>query len=217
MRYLGNIIVKHRVSVSEFFNVTDDISTVDTSIPTLIVGWSDVKEMFPEQNILNYSITPTISWTFSKKEKRYQFEKDIVNFTTKVIQGITEKVNYHFFNYVLADQSRRNSFFSYVSQGNCSIYHNARFLYIYNIKDKLTIGVSLTDLRYIGMNIKEFIQMLNINQNNLIVDNLNFISQESFILLKDNVKSAAYLYYLKNSDIYKENLDNNAENYQKIS
>ena len=213
MKYLGNIIAKHKVSVSEFFNVTDDITKVDTNIPTLIVGWANVKELFPGQSILDSDITSTISWTYSKREKRYQFEKDIIKFITKVIHGITEKVNYRFFNYVLADQSRRNSFFSYVSQGNCSIYHNARFLYIYNIKDRITIGVSLTDLRYIGINTKDFIQMLNANQNNLLVDNLNFIDQESFVLLKDNVKSAAYLYYLKNSDIYKENLDNNAENY----
>jgi hypothetical protein len=66
----------------------------------------------------------------------------------------------------------------------------------------MTIGISIRDLLYIGINIKHFIKQMNQHKNNMIVDNLNFIDNQSFSFIKDNIKAAAYLYYLKNSNIY---------------
>lgn len=202
MLYLGNIITKNKVDVSSFFNVSSDIESVDTNIPTLIIGWSEVKKIFPNQNILNNKITDTISWTFSKREKRYKYEMDLSNFIKSIIVKINDSINYKFFNYILSTQEKQKSFLNYVNSGGNSIYFNSRFLYVYNPKDKNTIGVSLKDLSYIGVNVKDFIQSLNENNNNFLCDNLKCIDNESFLLIKDNIKVIAYLNYLKNSDIY---------------
>lgn len=207
MKYIANIVTKHKVDAIDFFNVTSDFSSVDTTLPTLIVGWKEVKELFPEQDILESDITSNICWTFSKKEKRYKFEKDLVAFIEKAIKTIDTKVNYRFFNYILASQEKRNAFVSYLHKGGCSIYHNSRFLYIYNPKQQMTLGVSLQDLRYVGIKIPKFISLLNVLDNNIITDNINFLSQESLILIKDNIKAVPYLNYLKNFDIYKETID----------
>ena len=204
MKYIANIITKNKIEVSEFFNVATDLTSVDTSLPTLIVGWKDVKNYFPEQDILEYNITPTISWTFSKREKRYQYEKDINNFIERVIKNIDKVINYRFFNYMLSTDKKRNDFYNYINKGGNSIYYNSRFAYIYNPVDKLTLGVSLQDLKYIGIDILTFVKEINLNNNNIIVDNLNFITQASFPLIKDNAKVLAYLNYLKNPDIYIE-------------
>jgi hypothetical protein len=90
----------------------------------------------------------------------------------------------------------------FVNRGGCYMYHNSRFLYVYNPNSKMTIGISLMDLRYAGVKIKSFISMLDIDGNNFITNSLDFIDENSFILLKDNIKVAAYLNYLKNSSIY---------------
>ena len=71
----------------------------------------------------------------------------------------------------------------------------------------MTLGVSLQDLRYVGIKIPKFISLLNVLGNNIITDNINFLSQESLILIKDNIKAVPYLNYLKNFDIYKETVD----------
>lgn len=216
MKYIANIITKNKIEISDFFNVTSDFSSADTTLPTLIIGWKETKELFPEQDILVYEITPTISWTFSKKEKRYKFEKDLVEFISKVVKNIDSQINYHFFNYILATQEKRNSFINYIHKGGFSLYYNSRFLYVYSPKDKMTLGISLQDLRYAGVDISKFINLLNIFNNNIIVDNISFLSQESLILIKDNTKAVAYLNYLKNFDIYKETENNGKEYYEKV-
>ena len=104
----------------------------------------------------------------------------------------------------LSTDKKRNDFYNYINKGGNSIYYNSRFAYIYNPVDKLTLGVSLQDLKYIGIDILTFVKEINLNNNNIIVDNLNFITQASFPLIKDNAKVLAYLNYLKNSDIYIE-------------
>jgi hypothetical protein len=149
MDYIGNIITNNNIEISDFFYVTSDFKSVDLSKPTLIIGWDNVKKIYPEQNILNNKISENIFWTFSKREKRFQYEKDITNFIDKVINDVNNKVNYHFFNYLLASKDRKESFIEYIRNGNCSIYYNSRFLYIYNANDSITIGVSLKDLFYI--------------------------------------------------------------------
>jgi hypothetical protein len=202
MRYIGNIITKSKIEVSSFFNVSSDIKNVDTSIPTLIIGWGEVKKIFPEQNILNTKITDTISWTFSKREKRYRYEIDLDLFIKDIIKKINDDANYKFFNYIISAHEKRECFLSYIKNGGNSIYYNSRFLYIYNDKDKVTIGISLNDLLYVGIDVKKFISSLNENSNNIMCDNLKCIDTESYSLIKDNVKVIAYLNYLKNSDIY---------------
>jgi hypothetical protein len=204
MGYIANIVTKSKLETSAFFNVTSDFNTIDTSIPTLIIGWSEVKENFPNQDILNSKINDTISWTFSKREKRFQYEKDVDAFINKVVSALNDKIKYRFFNFLLATQDKRASFISYVQTGNCSIYYNSRFLYVYNINDSFTIGVSLTDLEYIGINTADFIRTLTLNNNNIICDNLKCVDSNSYNLIKDNAKIIAYLNYLRNSDIYKE-------------
>jgi hypothetical protein len=205
MKYIGNIVTKSKIEVSSFFNVTSDFNSIDTNTPTLIIGWSYVKELFPEQDILNEKINDNVLWTFSKREKRYKYEKDLTKFIENSIKFINENVNYRFFNYITATEQKRDNFIKYIKNGGLSIYYNSRFAYIYSPADKMTIGVSLIDLSYIGINVKNFLESFNENCNNIITDNLNYIDSESFILIKDNTKVVAYLNYLKNSDIYKKN------------
>ena len=202
MKYIGNIVTKNKIEISEFFLVTDNINSIDNRVPTIIVGWSLVKELFPEQDILIPNIKENLVWTFSKREKRYKHEQDIEEFIKRCCENMIEAVNYKFFNYLVASPEKRKSFVHFINRGDCYMYHNAKFLYIYSPSSKVTIGLSLVDLKYVGIKIKSFISMMNIEGNNYIVNNLNFLSQESFALIKDNVKVAAYLYYLKNSTIY---------------
>lgn len=203
MRYIGNIITNSSIEISKFFNVVSDLKNIDISIPTLIIGWDNVKKLYPEQNILNNKINENISWTFSKREKRYQYEKDLKNFIESVVKEINDKINYHFFNYLLASETRRKNFIDYIKNGESSIYYNSRFLYAYNANDSITIGVSLKDLFYIGINPKFLIDIF--NENNIIIcNNIKDIGDDSFFLVKDNIKIVAYLNYLKNKDIYKE-------------
>jgi hypothetical protein len=199
MLYLGNIITKNKIETSSFINITENINNINYNIPTLIIGWELVKKMFPEQNILESKITENITWTFSKREKRYKYEKDIEEFNKKIIQHLNNQINYRFFNYILSSKTKQNNFIEFINKGGCYIYYNSRFIYIYNVENKITIGISINDLFYNNIDTNQFIKKLNQNNNNLIFDNFNFINKNSFFLIKDNIKIIPYLIYLQNS------------------
>ena len=80
MKYIANIITKSRLDVGEYINVTKDITKVDLTIPTLIIGWAMVKEIYPNADILNKQISETVYWTYSNREKRQEYEPDLAKF-----------------------------------------------------------------------------------------------------------------------------------------
>lgn len=204
MQYIGNIVTDSNVETTKFFNVTPDYNSVDFSLPTLIVGWEKVKKLYPEQNILNNCIDDNITWTFSKREKRYQYEKDLKSFVEKTIANLNDKVKYRFFNFILAPENKKNCFLTYLENNMSSLYYNSKFLYIYDINNEMTIGVSLKDMSYIGINTKDFIENIKSQNKHIISNNIDDIGKDSFFIVKDNVKIIPYLNYLKNADIYKE-------------
>lgn len=198
MKYICNIVTKSKIDYSKFFKVTSNFSSIDTSIPTLIIGWSLVKDLYPNQSILENKITDNIYWTFSKREKRYKYEDDLNKFIKLVLNHIEIKSNYIFYNYILSSYQRKNSFLDYIKNRPCSIYYNSRFLYIYVISDGVTIGISLNDLNYIGIEPQFFIKKISSNPETIICSNLQCIDQDSYFLIKDNTKIIAYLNYLQN-------------------
>ena len=199
MKYLANIITDSKIEVSSFFNISTDFETVDKNIPTLIIGWRKTQSIFPNQNILDKKINENTFWTFSKREKRYQYEIDLENFIENITKELTVKVNYKFFNYILSSKETQNNFKKYIEENKNYIYYNSRFIYIYNEKHNITLGISIVDLNYIGINIKNFISSLNKNNNNIITDNLSFLDSFSLKFIKDNIKSVPFLVYLRNS------------------
>lgn len=202
MKHIANIVTTYKLDVSEFFNVVKDYNDIDKTVPTLIVGWKEVKKLFPSQDILISYIDDNTTWTFSKREKRFQYEKDIKLFIDNIIKNLNNNVNYKFFNYILYSKKKQETFIEYVKKGNCSLYHNSRFLYIYNHIDKVTLGISLNDLKFININVGKFIKELVNNNNNIICDSLKCFDTQSLSLIKDNIKVLPYLNYLKNLDIY---------------
>ena len=202
MGYIGNIITKSAINLGKFFNVTKTLEDIDVSLPTLIVGWKEVKEYFPNQDILKKEVSDNIFWTFSKKEKRHRFESDLNSYIEYVKNDIENKIKYKFFNFILSSDEKRNKFIQFVNNGGYSIYYNSNFLYLYDNLNRIIIGVSLKDIEYIGYNYKDFIENLNINKNNSIINDLKFIDEQSLFLIKDNIKIVPFLNYLENNDIY---------------
>ena len=56
MKYIANIITNSKIDVCEYINVAKNINDVDLQIPTLIIGWGNVKDLYPNANILEKKI-----------------------------------------------------------------------------------------------------------------------------------------------------------------
>ena len=196
MKYISNIITKANLELGDYINVNKTIENIDTKIPTLIIGWETTKKLFPNANILNKHISDTISWTFSNREKRQEYEPDLNKFLKLSFERLDKDVKYIYFNVLTNKLSKIKGLIGYInSQTTKVIYVSDKNIYIYD--GKQVIGISLSDLEYYGFKRDRIIKFISKNVNNKVITNDNFINWKIKRIIGDNNKLIPYLYSLK--------------------
>ena len=97
--YLGRIISKRPIAdLPEYIEVSDTF--VDDGVPTLVVGKKVTAELFgPESmKVLDKRIRGEVYWTFSKFERRTDFEDDVKWFVDHTVQLADAGLQYYFVN-----------------------------------------------------------------------------------------------------------------------
>lgn len=200
VKYVANIITKSRLDVSEYINVTKDITTVDLQIPTLIIGWANVKELYPNADILNKRISENVFWTYSNREKRQEYEPDLAKFIKNAFDRLETSVKYTFFNVLTSSLSRNKSLLKYINSNIPKvIYVSDKHTYIYD--GKQVIGISLSDLEFYGINREKVLNVMKRNKKNHMIYNDSFLNYKMKRIVGDNNKIVPFLFSLKN-DIF---------------
>ena len=77
--YIGNIVSQVDIKADKLFNLIKDINKIEPELPTLIIGWEFVKVIYGDNkpSILEKQISENVYWTFTKKERRVDYEEDI--------------------------------------------------------------------------------------------------------------------------------------------
>lgn len=163
MRYLGRIISKTKVEgVSEFIEVTQDTSSIvdgKCKIPTLIIGYSFVKEMFGNDIMATKKkLGENLSWTFSKRERRIEYDGDIEAFIKSVADFADRYNKYEYLDLMTSTVSEIGDFFLTICE-RCKkiIYKTNDMLYIYTPYKKKTIGLSLVTANYMGFKTEDIL------------------------------------------------------------
>ena len=94
---IGRIITNDkRLKTLEFVEKTDKVSIHNDRIPTLIVGKSVAEGLYGKDNIkvFNKQIDQYTYWTFSKSERRIDYEKDLENFNKLLIDRLRKSIKY---------------------------------------------------------------------------------------------------------------------------
>lgn len=168
MKYIANIITKSRLDVGEYINVTKDITKVDLTIPTLIIGWAMVKEIYPNAYILNKQISETVYWTYSNREKRQEYEPDLAKFIKNAFSRLETSIKYTFFNVLTNPLSRNKCLLKYINSPITKIvYITDKHIFMYDSKQ--VTGVSLSDLEFYGFERERIIDILKRNSYNRLV------------------------------------------------
>ena len=77
--YVGNIVTTSKID-NENFKICRKLDTIDSNLPTLIIGWENTKELLGDKvSILHKKIDDNTFWTFSAKERLVDYEKDLKN------------------------------------------------------------------------------------------------------------------------------------------
>lgn len=197
MKYIANIITKSRLDVGEYINVTKDITKVDLTIPTLIIGWAMVKEIYPNADILNKQISETVYWTYSNREKRQEYEPDLSKFIKNAFSRLETSIKYTFFNVLTNPLSRNKCLLKYINSPITKIvYITDKHIFIYDSKQ--VTGVSLSDLEFYGFERERIIDILKRNSYNRLVFSDSFLNFKIKRSIGDNGKIVPFLYSIKN-------------------
>lgn len=198
--FLGNIVSEVNLKPNKLFNIVNNINNIDREIPTLIIGWDFSKRIYSDRklSILDKNIDNNVNWTFTKKERRVDYDNDIKNFTNICLKNVENKVKYKYINILTNKCTTIKNLIKKVSSNElCYIYiYNNSFIYIY--VDNEIIGVDFNSTDYLNIDRKKIYRIL--YQNNKLIFNNDFLS----IDIKENIfnkqRLVPYLYAIQNGE-----------------
>ena len=199
--HIGNIVSQVDIKADKLFNLIKDINNIEPELPTLIIGWEFVKAIYGENrpSILEKQISENLYWTFTKKERRVDYEEDIKNFIGICIENISDKILYKFLNVLTCKQSViKNIINKLTSTEIYSIYiKNNSFIYIFDSDNNKIIGIDFNAIDFLKIERKKIYRILYSNKNNVFF-NEDFLDKEIKINIKQkNNKLIPYLNSLK--------------------
>lgn len=196
---LGRIITKlENIDTIDFVDVTNDFSSIDDCIPTLVIGKKNAEDFFGKDKIkvLDRRITHNVSWTYSKTERRNEFENDLKSFNNNLIKLLNKKIKYEYFNIFTEPLSRIKKLLNFIKTNKKDKYIYITDNHIYMYYQSMTYGISLNDISYVGINVNKILKIIKGNQYNHIINNEDFLSKKMRQIIKNNKILVPYLYLL---------------------
>lgn len=199
MNIIGNVLTNDECKeIDATIKRCVNINTVDTSLPLLIIGYDNAKKIIKDFTILKkWYPEQNIYWTFSKKERKYEYDEDIEIFFKICISNICANIDYKYINIIKYNYKGLKKIISFLKNNLTKIVyiHNERFIFIYNIKENTVYGISLDICEYIGLNKTKIINILKTNPHNIIFDNYNFLSFKIRKFINENFHYIPLFYY----------------------
>ena len=132
------------------FNLNEEFT-----IPTIIIGWSFVKNNFEKVKISQKKIRKNLYWTFSPEEDLEINEKDLKKFLNKSLKEYLPQ-NYKTFDCILDGDINDNLEKIFSNKINFCFLSSNDILYVFN--DKSFCGISLNSIDYTFLNKKDFLK-----------------------------------------------------------
>jgi len=192
---VGNIVTNSKIDI-ENFKVCRKIDNIDRDIPTLIIGWENVKKIYGERvSILHKQIDTFTFWTFSPKERKSEYETDLDSFISKCYNSFGAHLPYVYLDLLMG--SRKINFriirkilslknpITYISDSN--------MVYIYG--ENIIFGIDLNVVSLFEEKYEKILNKVKNLQNNTLVDLEIFNKCKDLILkLKNKDKYIPYIY-----------------------
>lgn len=198
--YLGRIITKSKNLKTLDFICKKEEYTENYSLPTLIIGKENAKKVFGDSlSFIDRSSDEMLSWTFMKTENRQNFENDLESFNKRIINRIKSDFHYSSFDLICASRFAIKKLIGYFNSDiKKFIYVTDKQIYTYaNHGRKNVIGLSLDEIRYLGVNPEKVIERLRKNPNCVVIDDDSFLNHETKSYFQNISIYIPYLYFLK--------------------
>lgn len=194
---VANIVSKTKVSVSNNFNVVNTIDDIINGLPTLIVGYQETKNLFPDFDVTNMKVTNSVYWTPSKIEKRSQFEESIDKFIDLIFLDLVKDIKYIFVDPIQYSNRKLWKILRKIySLNNPISFKYNKMIYIY--AENLIFGIDLDLIQYMGGNILKIIEKIKsksvlLEENKILIEYRNNVG-----VLSDKIRYLPFIYSITN-------------------
>ena len=162
MQYIGNIVSDIKLDDNVgIFHVTSNLEDIIMGIPTLVVGWSKVKQLFDNVSILKWEIDPNTYWTFSKYERRNRLNEDLIKFKNLCVDRTIKGLTYVYFNSLISSKYKKSLMLNSLNDGfekKLLIWNDMCYICWRDIK--FILGISMRDVEYEGKERQFFIETM---------------------------------------------------------
>jgi len=192
---VGNIVTSSKLK-EDNFKICNDLESINNSLPTLIVGWNKTKELVKEEtSILHKRINDKLYWTFSQKERKVEYDNDIISFKKLCYNKIGSDIPYVYLD-ILHGKSHTNKKIIqkiYTLINPISYISKNKMLYIF--AENIIFGVDLNICELIGINKEKIIERIENIPNSILIGNEIFNKCKDYIKRTDNrEKLVPYIY-----------------------
>lgn len=172
METIGYIVTKNKLeNVLSCIKVVSSYRSIeDKSKPILIIGLEEAKKHTSSFSILEKQIGENLFWTFGKREKRTDYEKDIEKFQEYALKYSLKNIKYYYLNILTLKYKRLKTLIGIINNNDIkTFYIDNKMVYMYY--NNYVLGLSIDVVEYIGIKRNKILDLIRKNEYNKIFYN----------------------------------------------
>ncbi len=172
MRIIGYIVTKNKLeNVLSCIKVVSSYRSIeDKSKPILIIGLEEAKKHASSFSILEKRLGENLFWTFGKREKRTDYEKDIEKFQEFVLKCALNEIKYFYLNVLTIKYEKIKKLLRIIRNNDLKTFYVDKKM-IYMFYNDYILGLSVDIIEYLGLRKRKVLDMLHKNENNKVFYN----------------------------------------------
>lgn len=172
MGILGYIVTKNKLeNVLSCIRIVSSYRSIeDKSKPILIIGLEEAKKHASSFSILEKQLDKNLFWTFGKREKRTDYEKDIEKFQEYVLKCALQDIKYYYLNILTVKYDKIKKLLGIINNSDIKTFYVDKKM-IYMFYQNYVLGLSVDILEYLNIKRKKVLDLIRTNENNKIFYN----------------------------------------------
>jgi hypothetical protein len=155
---IANIVCKDVINIGPEFNVVESVDDiVYTNLPTLIIGYETVVDLYGVDNInvLKRNINKKTFWTFRRNVERKVYEPDLEDFMRYSYKKAIENINFVDLDVIQFNKQKLYKIVKKILSLKDPISYKSANNVIYIYSENLIFGVDLNLLSFVGFDIEK--------------------------------------------------------------
>ena len=172
MGILGYIVTKNKLeNVLSCIKIVSSYRSIeDKSKPILIIGLEEAKKHASSFSILEKRLGENLFWTFGKREKRTDYEKDIEKFQEFVLKCALNEIKYFYLNVLTIKYEKIKKLLRIIRNNDLKIFYVDKKM-IYMFYNDYILGLSVDIIEYLGVKKRKVLDMIRKKENNRVFYN----------------------------------------------